>query len=398
MNAPPAITAAPPRYALRMWMFFAGYFVFAGISIPFFPVWLDSRGLTDVEIATVVAVPGLLRVFLTPFAGMFADRAPNRRFAALCFTAPAAAIFIFAWWANSFASILVVVALAFTTWGLALPVGEALALTGMRRFGLDYGRMRMGGSVSFIVANLGAGAILSILHADAIFWLLFAALLTTVATAFSLPVTPRTVRALDDASRPARAPLLSALREPAFLVLIVVGGLIQSSHAMVYSFGSLFWHRQGFGGVAIGAFWAIAVIAEIFLFLLAAPLVRRLGPFWFLVIGGCAAIVRWLLFPLEPGLVGYLALQSLHAFSFGAVYLGCEHALVRTVPEELSASAQGMMAMMTGLMMALSTLASGPLYETFGGNGFAAMAVLPAVALALLGAFRHVVRPRVSLA
>ncbi|MBN9022699.1 MAG: MFS transporter [Rhizobiales bacterium] len=199
MTLPPAPTAAPPRYALRMWMFFAGYFVFGGISIPFFPVWLDSRGLTDVEIATIVAVPGLLRVFLTPFAGMFADRAPNRRFAALCFTAPAAAIFLFAWWAQSFTALLVIVALSFTTWGLALPVGEALALTGMRRFGLDYGRMRIGGSVSFIVANLGAGAILSILHAAAIFWMLWAALLITVMTAFFLPVTPPTVRALDDA-------------------------------------------------------------------------------------------------------------------------------------------------------------------------------------------------------
>jgi len=391
MNAPPALAAAPPRYALRMWLFFAGYFLFGGISIPFFPVWLDARGLSDVEIATIVAVPGLLRVFLTPFAGMFADRAPNRRFAAICFTAPAAAIFILGWWTESFLPLLVIVALSFTTWGLALPVGEALALTGMRRFGLDYGRMRMGGSVSYIVANLGAGAILAILHADAIFWLLVGALAVTAVTAFGLPVTLPTVRALDDAGRPARPPLWPALREPAFLVLIVVGGLIQASHAMLYSFGSLFWHRQGFGGVAIGAFWATAVICEILLFLWSGPLVRRLGPFGFLAFGGVAAIVRWLAFPLEPGFSGYLALQALHAFSFGAVYLGCQHAVARTVPEELTASAQGVMAMVTGLLMALSTLAAGPLYENLGGNAFALMAVLPAVALVVLALFRRAI-------
>lgn len=388
MNAPSAPAAAPPRYALRMWLFFAGYFVFGGVSIPFFPVWLDSRGMSDVEIAAIIAVPGFLRVFLTPFAGIFADRAPNRRFAAICFTLPAAAIFLLAWPADGFWPLMIVVALSFTTWGLALPVGEALALTGMRRYGLDYGRMRIGGSVSFILVNLGAGAVIAVLHDDAIFWMMFVALAISAVVAFGLPVTPPAVRALDDRGRPTRPPLLPVLREPAFLVLILVGGLVQSSHAMLYSFGSLFWHAQGFGGVAIGAFWAIGVACEIVFFVFAAPLMRRLGPFGFVVLGASAAIVRWLAFPLEPGLVGYLALQGLHALSFGAVYLGNQHMIARTVPEELTASAQGVLAMVLGLFTALATLASGPLYETFGGDAFAVMAVLPALALVILAVAR----------
>jgi PPP family 3-phenylpropionic acid transporter len=372
-----------------MWIFFAGYFVFGGVSVPFFPVWLDARGLSDVEIAAVIAVPGILRVVLTPFAGYFADRAPNRRFAVICFTLPAAAIFLFAWPAHSFLPILVVVGLSFTVWGLALPVGEALALTGMRRFGLDYGRMRIGGSFSFIVTNLGAGALLAILHAEAIFWLVFGSLVLSAAVAFLLPVTPPAIRALDDTARPPRPRLGPVLREPAFLTLILVGGLIQSSHAMLYSFGSLFWRELGFGGVEIGAFWATAVACEILLFMFSAPLMRRLGPHGFLTLGGCAAIVRWLCFPLEPGFVGYAALQGLHAFTFGAVYIGNQHAIARAVPEEVTASAQGVFAMVVGLLMALVTLVSGPIYHAFGGEGFALMAILPLVALAILAVYRR---------
>ena len=394
MSASPATPAAPPHYALRMWAFFAGYFVFGGVAVPFFPVWLDARGLSDVEIATVVAVPGILRVLLTPFAGMFADRAPNRRFAAICFTLPAAAIFVFAWPAQSFLPILVVVALSFTVWGLALPVGEALALTGMRRVGLDYGRMRIGGSVSFIVTNLSAGALLALLQAEAIFWLVFAALAISAVVAFLLPVTPAAIRALDDTVRPPRPRLGPVLREPAFLTLILVGGLIQSSHAMLYSFGSIFWHELGFGGVEIGAFWATAVGCEIVLFLWSAPLMRRIGPHGFLALGAVAAIIRWLCFPLEPGLVGYLLLQGLHAFTFGAVYVGNQHAIARAVPEEITASAQGVVAMVVGLLMALATLGSGPLFEAFGGSAFALMAVLPSVALVILVVFRRRLGPR----
>ena len=97
MTAKPASVAAPPYFALRMWAFFAGYFVFGGVAVPFFPVWLQSRGLSEVEIANCVAIPALIRVLLTPLAGLYADRAPNRRFAAITFTFPAMLIFLLAW-------------------------------------------------------------------------------------------------------------------------------------------------------------------------------------------------------------------------------------------------------------------------------------------------------------
>jgi PPP family 3-phenylpropionic acid transporter len=393
MDTSPATLAAPPRYALRMRTFFAGYFVFGGVTLPFFPVWLDARGLTDVQIATAIALPGLLRVVLTPFAGAFADRAPNRRFAAIAFTVPGAAIFLLAWPAEGYVPILLITGLSFTVWGLALPVAEALALTGMRRFGLDYGRMRLGGSLAFIVANLGSGALMTLLQPEAIFWLIFAALALSAAVSLGLPVTPRAVRVLDDRTRPPRPAIGPVLRNPAFLTLIFVGALIQSSHAVLYSFGTLYWRGLGFDGAAIGAFWAIGVACEVMLFTFGAPLMRRIGPLGFLALGGLAGVARWLLFPADAGFLGFALLQSLHAFTFGAVYLGNQHAIARAVPEEVTASAQGIFAMVVGLLMALATFAAGPLYERLGGGAFPVMAILPGLGLAVLAVFRLSFRP-----
>ena len=388
---PAAAPAAPPRYALRMWAFFAGYFVFGGVSVPFFPVWLDARGLSDVEIASIVAAPTLVRVVLTPFAGIFADRAPNRRFAAIVFTVPAALIFLLAWPATTYWPILVTTCAAFTTWGLALPVAEALALTGVRRFGLDYGRMRLGGSVAFILANLGAGAFLSAFHADAIFWLIAVSLAISALVSFGLPVTPPAVRAIDDAARPQPQPrpLRFLLGRPGFLALIVVGGLIQASHAVLYSFGSIYWHTLGFGGVEIGFFWAIGVVCEIVVFMWSGPLVRLFGPFGLLVLACVAATVRWVFTAMAPGFLGFAALQALHAFTFGAAYLGNQHAIARAVPEEATASAQGLFAMASGFLLATTTALSGPLYQSLGPNAFLAMAPIPVAALAILAAYRR---------
>ena len=270
-------------------------------------------------------------------------------------------------------------AFSFTFWGLALPVGEALALTGMRRFGLDYGRMRLGGSVSFILTNLGAGAVIAILHSEAVFWMLVAAMGVTVAVSFGLPVTPRAIRALDDKDRPPPPSFRDVLREPAFLTLILIGGLIQSSHAMLYSFGSLFWRDQGFSGFQIGAFWATAVACEIVVLPGLGAARPALGAVWLLRHRGRRGNHPVAVLSARAGLRRLPALQGLHAFSFGAVYLANQHAIARIVPDEMIASAQGVLAMMIGPPDGrLATLASGPLYAHFGGQAFALMAIMPA--------------------
>ena len=64
------VVAAPPLYALRIAAFFGGYFVLGGVALPFFPVWLEARGLTETEIVEQLREPlaphvGEVRTFET---------------------------------------------------------------------------------------------------------------------------------------------------------------------------------------------------------------------------------------------------------------------------------------------------------------------------------------------
>jgi PPP family 3-phenylpropionic acid transporter len=389
MQSDPAITAAPPYYALRMAFFFAGVFLFAGVMLPFFPVWLEARGLTDAEIGSLVAIPIAARVVLTPLAGMFADRTPNRRFAIRLFMAIAVVALLFGWLATGYWSILLTIGVAVIFWSLSVPPGEALALTGVRRFGLDYGRMRFSGSVAFIAANLGAGAIVSLSVPGVIYWLMAIGLLVAASSSLTLPVTPAPLRALDDAERPDKRPARQVLGNPAFLALMTAAGLVHGSHAMLYGFGSIEWQAQGFTGTNIGAFWAIGVACEIALFMWSGRVLMWVGPYKLLLAGVVAAIVRWLAFALDPGLFAILAIQSLHGLTFGATYLGTQYLIARLVPEEMTASAQGIFAMISGLTLAVGTVISGPLYSAYGVDGFYFMLPPAVAALGLLIAFRR---------
>jgi PPP family 3-phenylpropionic acid transporter len=389
MTESSAPAPAPPRFAPGVSIFFGGYFLVQGVVLPFFPVWLAGRGLSEVEIGSVIAIPLALRVLLTPFGGMIADALPNRRFAVVLFTLPAPFLFAAAWPLSGYLPLLVVTGLAFIVWGLALPAGEALALTGVRRFGLDYGRMRVWGSLSFIAANLAAGALLAVLPRESIFGFIVATLVLSALGALLLPVTPRAVRALDDALTAARRPAWFALARPSFLLLILAAGLITASHAAFNGFGSIYWEGLGFTPLQIGGFWAVSIVGEVCFFTWSSAFVDRFGPLGLIALGAFAAIVRWFAMSFDLGVAGFAAIQVLHALTFAAVLLGTQLAITRSMPESAAASAQGMVAFVAGLLMSGLTALSGSLFAALGAHTFLFMIVPPALALVVLLVLRR---------
>lgn len=365
--------------------FYAGYLSVNGVHLPFFPVWLEYRGLTPTQIAICLSVPMFARVLGAPIGAHFADRAPNRRFAIITLVSVGLFIWLFADFPTSFWPILIVTVAAFTFWGMALPAAEALTLTGVRQFGLDYGRVRLYGSASFIVCNVGSGLLLTyFLGAGAIYWLILGVLVLSLAVSITLPVTPKAIRARDDKERPGPASARAILGHPIFVAVLVAAGLIQASHSQLYSFGSIYWQSRGFTAGEIGLLWAVGTGAEIVLFAIAGFSLRRVDALWLIAIGGILAIVRWVIFGLEPNLAGTFALQMLHAFSFGATFIGVMKAITERVPEEVTAAAQGLNIIATGGLMAIASLMSGVLYESLGVHAFVVMAIPAAAGLLIL--------------
>lgn len=383
---PAPLAPAPPFHAFRISLFYAGYFSVGGVFVPFLPVWLDFRGLTAEQVAICIAAPLALRAFVTPLVGWLVDRLPNRRFAIRILCGGALGSFAFANSVEGFPAILAVTMTAFLCWQLALPAAEALALTGVRRFGLDFGRMRLFGSLSFMVVNLVSGAVLAQFAPDAIFWAILLVFAMAALVSITLPVTPPEVRALDDALRPAPPSAWTILGHRDFVALLVAGSLVQSAHAMLYGFASLRWAALGFSEVQIGALWAAGIISEVALFSVSRAAGRIIGAVWLMVLGGVGSILRWGLFPFDLDFGGYLALQLLHGLSFAASFLGLQLAIARDVPEQITVTAQSLVSMVGGIMMATTTAIAGPLYHAFGATGFLAMIIPAAAALAILAA------------
>ena len=381
-------------FSRRLSLFYAALFLGIGIYQPYFPIWLKGRGLDAAQISIILATPMTIRVFLAPVSGYLADRRGERRPMIIGCTWLSATFFFLLGLDADFLWIFVWISMAALFWTSIMPLTEAFALQGVRRFGADYGRIRLWGSVSFIAANFIAGLILDMLAFPVIHKLILAAMAITVLVGHALPRLPGSRTVAGERSRAGGRQGGSAPGD--VLVVLLAAGMLQASHALLYGFGSLYWQDAGFSGVTIGFLWALGVVAEIAFFAWSRHLPQSVTPLVLMAAGAVAALVRWTGLSLAPPLAGLVGLQALHGLTFGATHLGTMRFIGQMVPEHHTATAQGAFFTISGLCMGASMLASGALYDEFGGRAFLAMAVPGAAALAVLWVARGRFHPHSS--
>ncbi len=379
---------ASDGFSWRLATFYAAMFVFAGIVMPFFPVWLQAKGLDSRATGIVLAAPMLMRLVSVPLIARLADRWSAFRAALIAASVGSALAYALLSQAAGFVPILLAVALASVATAPALPLTDAYALKGLGLRGRAYGPVRLWGSVAFVVANLGGGLVVDRIAPIHIIWLLVAALVMVAAV--SLVLRPLA----SDPSRSQRLdqPKRKLLLSPGFWVIAAAASLIQASHAVYYGFSVLDWRAKGLDATSIGGLWGLAVVAEIALFAVSARLPTRLGPLGLVGFGACGACVRWGVMSLDPPLALLPLLQLLHAFSFGATHLGSIQLLARIAPDRQFATAQGDFSTVVALVMAGGLALAGVLYADLGGRAYAAMAL----AAALGGGFVLLARRFVS--
>ena len=361
-----------PSFALRLAIFYAALFAALGVQVPFLPLWLAAKGLDASTIGMVLSVPMLVRLLAIPLATRIADRQDALR----AIIAIASALAMLGYGALGLAQGALAVTIGFALASIfytpLMPLADAYALRGLGALRRAYGPVRLWGSAAFIVGSFAGGLVLDVVPARDLIWLVAAALVMTAAAACTLsPLAPR------ETSR--AKPLRSArdlLRDPALLAAMAAASLIQASHAIYYGFSTLDWAAAGLDGSAIGALWALGVVAEIVLFAMSGRL--PVAPTTLILFGAAGAAVRWGAMAFDPPAVLLAPLQCLHGLSFGATHLGALGFIARTAPAEASATAQGYLAVALGLAMAAAMGVSGVLYARWGSFAYVTMALLAA--------------------
>ena len=377
----------PALLPLRFGVIYAALFLQFGFLLPYWPVYLKSRGLDAQEIGLFYAVMGYARVITIPLAAMIGERfGQGMRYLLALALIGAVPYALFAAAGDLFAYLLLAVGIAtFLPSLMAILDSKALALA--HTGAIAYGRARLWGSATFILVNLGGGALIGAMGPKHINWMLCGSALIS---AVSFLLLPDAAPSGGGRRRLALREFRSLLLDRRIMAFIVAAGLGQAAHSVFYTFGTLDWQRLGYSETLIGALWAIGVLAEIGLFAIGQRLSARFAPGTLAMIAVGVSAVRWVAMAFNPPLWALVGLQTLHAFSFGALHLAAMSGLHRMVPPALSATAQGLYAAMSGgVLMATASGIAGTLYESHGRLAYVFGAVLASTAFLMFWGLRN---------
>src|SRR5262249_3953144 len=148
------------HFSKKLGLFYAAYFVFGGIQLPFFPLWLGARGLDAQTIGIVIAVPMVMRIIATPLITHGADRRRALRGTIIAASVLAACAMTAVGLAQGVVAILVMFMIAAAAYSPVLALTDAYALSGLALRSRSYGPVRLWGSAAFVGGNLAAGAVL----------------------------------------------------------------------------------------------------------------------------------------------------------------------------------------------------------------------------------------------
>ncbi len=365
--------------ATRLSAFGAAYFLAAGAFMSYWPVWLRNRGITDAEIGTLFMARQLVGVAAMLGMGFIAHKLGRLR--GLLFGLSLAGVVMMGAYEISytFLALLLTGLIWGIVWSPIMALYDGVLVNESRRRGFVYGRLRLWGSVAFIVGTLITGVLVGRYGPPSVLYIGAVGVALLVPFAFILPkAEPRG----SGAARHAPFGLFYLFRNKPFVLFMIGAGFCQSSHAVLYSFGTLTWRSAGIDDVTISLLWGEGVAVEILMMLVSGWLLQRIGVCGLIGLGLACGLVRWTGMAFTNDLAALVVLQALHAGTFAACHLGAMAFIQRALPSSGVALGQSIYyALGTGATQAVIFQFAGILYSRYGQHAFLGMTVISAIGL-----------------
>ncbi|BES17325.1 3-phenylpropionate MFS transporter [Escherichia fergusonii] len=356
------------------------YFFSYGIFLPFWSVWLEGLGLTPETIGLLLGT-GLVARFLGSL--LIAPRVtdPSRLIPALRVLALLTLVFALAFWAGTHVAWLMVVMIGFNLFFSPLvPLTDALANTWQKQIPLDYGRVRLWGSIAFVIGSALTGKLVSLYDYRVIL-----ALLTLGVASMLLGMMLRPAIQPQGVSRHQESTGWSswlALISQNWRFLVCVC-LLQGAHAAYYGFSAIYWQSAGYSASAVGYLWSLGVVAEVIIFALSNKLFRRFSARDLLLLSAVCGLIRWGMMGWTTALPWLIVAQILHCGTFTVCHLaGMRYIAARHGSEVIRLQAVYSAVAMGG-SIAIMTIFAGYLYQHLAGGVFWVMALLALPAMVL---------------
>ncbi len=340
------------------------YFATVGVVLPFLPAYFKSLGLSATQVEVLVAVGPAFALLSPPLWGHLADRTGRPDRVMTIIGLGAALGFTPLLWVDGFAALFAALCGYAFFASAATTVMDSLALHHSASSGQSYARLRMFGSLGFVVSSVAFGLSVDEIDRRAV-WATLALIGAWALWSLKLPAPPRSERAAPP------SPLAGArLLRDSNLALLLAGSCLHWIACAPYH-GLLSVHVRALElpPRVVGLSAGLGVIAEIAVFWLHPRLSQRIAPRHLLAVSFAMSSLRWLFMGLADSGWAIVSLSSLHGFTFGAFFASAVTYVARRVPSQLRATGQALFVSVSfGLGGLVGYPVAGMLYDAFGGH------------------------------
>ncbi len=292
------------------------YYAIFGGFISYLAIWLSQREFSSVEIGSLFASYTLIRIASGQLWAYLSDRSNNPKLffqlgmsiAAICLVP------VFFTEQKLFTFIAVTASMTFAM--SVVSQLEVLSLMAAKDSAKTYNRIRLFGSVGFIVAAIFMGWLIDVWHPDAIVY--FAIFVCLAGTVFA-QLLDNGARLADDSEQ--GASFWRKCMDLGFISFMLASILLQVSFAPYVGFFTQYLANNDYLGAQVGVLFALGTFSEIFLFAFAGAVLARFHLKRLMYVCLFLTAVRWGLVAdyVESALVITLT-QIIHALSFGLMH------------------------------------------------------------------------------
>ena len=374
---------------LRLSLFYLVFFALLGLVLPYWAPYLSSVGMDATEIGWLLGIFHFSRIYAPNIWGQLADRT-GRRVAILRLGA-IAGFLVICWlpWLDAFWSLALVVLCFSFFWNAILPQFEVVTLQHLAGKGELYGKIRLWGSVGFILSVLIGAELFVGQGISGLPWGMLSVMLAIAVTTFIVPAPQTSATAAASAPAGQAVAVGAVLKQPVVIQFMVMVFFAQLAHGPYNGFFTLLLQEQGYDATTIGFLWCLGVVAEIVLFAILHKIWTRFSVIHVLMFSMALSVLRWWLLAIYADTLPVLLFaQLLHAASFAVLHATGIRWVQALFPPDAQGRGQALHASFGwGLGGVLGSIAAGYLWYHFGSSvtfGVAALASLAAFLLLIV--------------
>ena len=299
-------------------------FAVNGVFLPFWILYLTGvKNLTVLEASTIFSMLYLARflggIFLNPYLLKRYNISLSLKISVI-----AGILLALSYGITNNKIILTLITFMFgLVYYTVAPFIESLASLFLKEEGIDYGKARTWGSVSFTLVGIAAGGIIGYVGSVALYYILIILLVLYVVFMF-LPQ-PKLVRTLtvNKSDNNNTGKLYSWVpKDKNAILLILVIFLYQLSHTAYNNYNALYLESMNINAKWLsGLILNISVIAEILFFIFSKKIIGKIKPTQLLVFCGIGAIIRWLMLAIFHNIYVFVVMQTFHAITFAVGHI-----------------------------------------------------------------------------